>query len=224
MKRYVYTPNAETEMNFVVYTPDEPKENLPLITYLHGAGERGKNYENLFRHGVARLMNEGKEIDAVVLCPQCPANRVWDNVMDDLKAIIDATVEKYAVDKSRIYLTGSSMGGFGTWMAGLTFPNFFAAIAPVAGGGMSWRAAKLRTTPVFAYHGDKDDCVPLIYSQLMTDVLRANGGTVELCVLEDYGHCDGIAYAYENTDILEKLLNCRRTNFDRVSEICEEMF
>jgi predicted peptidase len=116
------------------------------------------------------------------------------------------------------------MGGYGTFMMGLTYSNFFAGIAPVAGGGMSWRAAKLRTTPVFAYHGDKDDCVPLVYSELMTNVLKANGGRVELRVLEGYGHCDGIDCAYENTDLIEKLFSCRRTDFARVPEICEEMF
>ncbi len=224
MKKYVFTCSNENEMNYLVYTPNEMKKQLPLIVYLHGAGERGKNYEHLNRHGLAKLLHEGVELEAVVLCPQCPALRVWDNVMDDLKEIIDRVVTKYLIDKERISITGSSMGGFGTWMAGLTFPNFFSAIAPVAGGGMSWRASKLRKTPVFAYHGDKDSAVPVIYSELMTQVIEKNGGAVKLCVLKGYEHNDGIDYAYRHTDLIENLLNSRRTDFEEVPEICADLF
>ena len=153
-------------MNYWFFLPNNYKENLPLMVYLHGAGERGKKIEHLSRHGLAKLLTEGKEIDAAVLIPQCPADCVWDNLPHSLKTLIDEVVDKYKIDVKRITVTGSSMGGFGTWMLGMTYPNFFAGLAPVAGGGMEWRAQNLSTTPVRAYHGKEDKTVECIRSQM----------------------------------------------------------
>ncbi len=210
-------------MNYVVYHPEEYRD-LPLLVYLHGAGERGKNVEHLTRHGVARLLAEGREYNAIVLTPQCPAEYVWDNVVKELKAIIDKVVDEYEVKPDRICITGSSMGGFGTWMMGLTYPNFFSAIGPVAGGGMSWRAAKLVSTPVYALHGDQDGVVPERCSLLMVEALKSLGYTVRYQSLKGFDHNDGIYEAYANTDLVEWLLAQRRTDFNRVAEICEDIF
>lgn len=210
-------------MNYKVFYPDN-FEDLPMIVYLHGAGERGTDSSHLFRHGIPKLISEGKEFNAVILCPQCPAFNVWDNVVDRVKGIIDTVAEEFHIKKDRITITGSSMGGFGTWMMGKTYPTFFAAIAPVAGGGMSWRAAKLSKTPIFAVHGNQDDAVPFVYSQLMVDAAKANGASVELLELDGFGHNDGIDYAYRNTKLINWLINQRRTDFEYVPEICEEMF
>ena len=222
IKDYMYNEN-EFDMNYKVFYPDN-YEALPLIVYLHGAGERGKNISHLYRHGIPKLISEGKEIPAVVLCPQCPDWCVWNNVVDRVKKIIDGVAEEFEIKKDRICITGSSMGGFGTWMMGKTYPSFFAAIAPVAGGGMSWRTSKLRTTPVLAVHGREDTVVPPVYSQLMVDGVNSNGGSAELIVLDGYGHNDGIDYAYRHTKIIEWLVNHRRTDFIYVPEVCEEMF
>ena len=93
-----------------------------------------------------------------------------------------------------------------------------------AGGGMVWRTPKLITTPVLAVHGVEDVVVPLIYSKLMVDGVNANGGCAEIIELNGYGHNDGIDFAYRNTKIMDWLLQQRRTNFEYISEICEEMF
>lgn len=213
----------EFGMNYRVFYPDN-YEDLPLLVYLHGAGERGENFSHLYRHGIPKLINEGKEIPAVVLAPQCPAWCVWDNIPDRLKGIIDRVAAEFNIKKDRVCITGSSMGGFGTWMMGKTYPNFFAAIAPVAGGGMSWRCAKLCTTPVIAMHGSEDTTVQPVYSQLMVDGVNRDGGSAELTLLEGYGHNDGIDYAYRNTDLIDKLLGFRRTDFTRIPEVLEGMF
>ena len=110
------------------------------------------------------------------------------------------------------------MGAFGAWAMGASYPNFFSAIAPVAGGGMSWRTPNFKTTPVFAVHGDMDVTVPCIYSRLMVDGVNKNGGDAQLVVLENKGHGDGIEYAYEHTDLLEWTLRQRRENFAPVPE------
>lgn len=211
------------KMNYAVYTP-EKYEDLPLMVYLHGAGERGLNISHLTRHGIPKLISEGREYPAVILTPQCPADRVWDNMVSQVKEIIDAVVEEYGIKKDRICITGSSMGGFGTWMMGLTYPDFFSAIAPVAGGGMSWRTQKLKNTPVFAVHGDKDSCVPIIYSTLMVDAVNRNGGNAQFIALEGKEHNDGIDYAYRETNLINWLLGQRRTDFTKVEEVFSNLF
>ncbi len=213
----------EFGMNFLVYHP-EKCENLPMIVYLHGAGERGTALEHLYRHGIAKMMNNGLELPAVVLCPQCPTWAVWDNVVDKVKSLIDFVAAEFAVDTSRITLTGSSMGGYGTFSMGLTYPNFFAGIAPVSGGGMSWRAVRLRNTPVLAVHGEKDNLVPFVCSQLMVENLRNGGGNVELIALKNFGHNDGIDFAYRSTKLISWLLAQKRTDFDHVPDVCEDCF
>ena len=214
----------EYSLQAILFTPSERVENPPLLIYLHGAGERGEKIEHLYRHGIPKLINDGKEIPAVVLCPQCPREVVWNNIVDKVKNLIDLIVGEYKLSLDRISITGSSMGGFGTWEMGLSYPNFFSAIAPVAGGGLSWRAERLITTPVKAYHGKLDIDVPLIHSQLMVDSVNVHGGKAELVILDEFGHNDGIEYTYFNTDIVSWLLENRRTNFEIVKDVCEECF
>lgn len=207
-----------------LFFPENANKNLPLLIYLHGAGERGENLEHLYRHGVPKLIHSGVEIPAVVLCPQCPAEFVWNNVVSDVKKLIDMVSDMVETLKDRICITGSRMGGFGTWEMGLTYPSFFSAIAPVAGGGLSWRCEKLRTTPVRAYHGTEDTLVPIIYSELMVNATNENGGCAELFKICGFGHNDGIDEAYANTDLISWLLSKRRTNFEYVEEFCEDYF
>ncbi len=228
MQKKIVTPAGETELNYILYTPANKSEtelsSLPLLVYLHGAGERGKKVEHLYRHALPMFLEEGREYEAIVLCPQCPADGVWDNYVKKLKALIDEVVEEYGVQKDRISLTGSSMGGYGTWMTALTYRNFFAAIGPVAGGGMSWRAGALVKTPVYTLHGDKDTAVPMVCTELMVNALKNAGGNVRFDVLVGFEHNDGIDEAYGNTELVEWLISQRRTDFERVPDICEEWF
>ena len=222
VKHYMYNEN-KYGMNYIVFYPDDITD-VPLLVYLHGAGERGKKISHIYRHGIPKLLKEGREINAVILCPQCPEQYVWDNVVETTKNIIDSVSEEFKIKKDRICITGSSMGGFGTWMMAKTYPSFFASAAPVAGGGMVWRTPKLKTTPILAVHGTEDDVVPLIYSKLMVDGVKRNGGHAEFIELNGYGHNDGIDFAYRNTKVIDWMLQARRTNFEKVAEICEDMF
>ncbi len=222
-KKVILHNTSEFGMNCLVYSPVNC-ENLPMIVYLHGAGERGTVIEHLYRHGLAKMMNNGLDIPAVVVCPQCPAWAVWDNVVDKVKGLIDSVAKEFSVDMSRITVTGSSMGGYGTFMMGLTYPNFFAGIAPVAGGGMSWRAIRLRNTPVLAVHGVKDGVVPFIYSELMVDILKNSCRNVELISLKNFDHNDGIDFAYRCTKLISWLLAQKRKDFDYVQDVCEDCF
>ena len=218
-----YLADNENKMNYGVAFPDNYKD-LPLVIYLHGAGERGKNFEHVYRHGIPKFIKEGREINAVVLFPQCPAPFIWNNMVNELKTIIDDVAEEYEILKDRIVLTGSSMGGYGTWETAMCFPETFAAIAPVAGGGVMWRTEKLKNVPVLAYHGEKDSVVPLSQSQIMVEYTVKNGGTAELNVLKGYEHNDGIDYAYRETDLIERLISYRKSDFTHIPEPCEEYF
>ena len=160
----------------------------------------------------------------MVLCPQCPAEYVWDNVVERVKGIIDAVAAEFRIEKDRICLTGSSMGGFGTFMMGKTYGGFFSAVAPISGGGMSWRACNLVNTPLWAIHGALDTLVPPILSELMVNATVAAGGSARLTLLENKGHNDGIDEAYRNTDVLSWLLAQRRTDFTPPPEFCSELF
>lgn len=212
-----------TNMNYGVAFPDNYKD-LPLLVYLHGAGERGTNFEHIYRLGIPKLIKEGREIDAVVLFPQCPGPFIWNNMVKELKSLIDAVAEEYGVLKDRIVLTGSSMGGYGTWETAMCYPETFAAIAPVAGGGVVWRTKKLKDVPVLAFHGEIDLVVPVSQSQVMVDYTVQNGGIAELNILNGYGHNDGIDYAYRETNLIERLISYRKHSFDHVFEPCEELF
>ncbi len=211
-------------MNRVIYHPEHP-ENLPLIVFLHGAGERGTNWTHLLRLALPKLLEEGLEIPAVVLCPQCPAHLVWDNVVEECKAEIDRVVQQYAIDTDRITVTGASMGGIGTWMMGLTYPNDFAAIAPVAGNcSMTWRSSNLLSTPVLAHHGDLDADVLLSSEKEMIKAVEDVGGQAELVILQGFAHNDGIEYAYAHGNVLEWLLNRKKDRSVQIREHLSELF
>ena len=223
MKTKVYLSTNEQSMNYGVAYP-ENYADLPLLVYLHGAGERGKNFDHVYRHAIPKLIKEGREIPAVVLFPQCPGPYIWNNMVKELKEVIDAVMEEYGIAKDRVLLTGSSMGGYGTWEMAMCYPEMFAAVAPVAGGGVVWRTGKLIKTPVLAYHGEIDCVVPLSQSEIMVEHTVGYGGDAQLCVLEGKDHGDGIDYAYRETDLIERLLSYRKTDFAHVPEPCEEMF
>ena len=223
MNSEFFISNTTHKLNCMVYYPDNYKD-LPLLVYLHGAGVRGEVVEHLTRHGIPRLISEGREISAVVLCPQCPRNFIWNNVTEEVKDIILETAEKYEIKKDRVVITGSSMGGYGTWETAMCYPELFAAAAPVAGGGVTFRTGKLKNMPIRAYHGTNDDAVEFINSELMVNATLRHGGKAELVALEGMGHNDAIDYAYRSTEIIDWLLEKRKTDFSRMPEPCEEWF
>ena len=221
----IYT-DGDFSMNYRIYAPKDTK-GLPLLVYLHGAGERGDALDvldHITRHGVPKLIGEGWEIPAVVLCPQCPTAYVWDNIPTRVRAIMDLVIRRYAVAPDRILLTGSSMGGYGTWMLAMTYPTLFAAIAPISGGAMSWRASNLVRTPVLATHGKEDTLVPPACSEMPVAALKAQGADATLLLFDGQGHNDAIDYAYRHGGVIDWLLSHRRTDFTPVPEFCHECF
>jgi predicted peptidase len=212
--------NGNFDLGYLVYEPDNrSKEPLPMIVFLHGAGERGNGKDELERvkvHALPKYIEAGADYPAIVLCPQCPENLVWNNIVVELKRLIDYVAENYNADKHRISVTGISMGGYGSWEMGITYPDFFSAIAPVCGGGFYWRGGILVNMPIWAFHGDKDNVVPVENSYQMIDSIIHSGGNPKFTVFHnvDHGSWDS---AYLETNVIDWLISQRRENIHEYS-------
>lgn len=214
MERKVYKfENKRIEkFNYLIHLPKlSDNEKLPLIVMLHGAGERGDDFDKISVHGIAKYIEAGERIDAIVIAPQCPENFIWNRLTAELKELIDHIIEEYNVDIDRVSITGLSMGGFGTWEMGMTYPGFFSALAPICGGGISWLSHQIGRTPVWAFHGDADNVVPISNSYEMCDKLKSYGGNVKLTVFHGVGH-NSWESAYEDTKLIEWLIASNRIN------------
>ena len=120
------------EMDYLLYLPEnynEQDKQWPLIVFLHGAGERGDDLDLVKLHGPPMLAEEGRDFEFIIASPQCPTSHWWPRRVEHVMVLIDELTETYQVDESRIYLTGLSMGGFGTWSTASAYPERFAAIA-----------------------------------------------------------------------------------------------
>lgn len=205
------------EANYLLYLPegyDTPGKRWPLMLFLHGAGERGNDLSLVEKHGPPKLIAEGKkDFPFVIVSPQCPEDAWWSDgpQVDTLNALLDHIIAHYRIDKDRIYVTGLSMGGFGTWRLACEYPDRFAAIAPICGGGEPYRVRKIAKLPVWVFHGGKDDVVPIQASQLMVDALKKANGNVEFTVYPEAGH-DSWTETYNNPALYEWFLKHKRSD------------
>ncbi len=185
----------------------EATKKFPLLIFLHGAGERGSDLEMVKKHGPPKLITAGKELPFIVVSPQCPTNERWS--VDVLNGMYKHVTKKYRVDKERVYLTGLSMGGFGTWEWAIDSPGKFAAIAPICGGGDPKKVAALKEMPVWVFHGGKDPVVPIKLSQDMVDALKAIGSEVKFTIYPEAGH-DSWTETYDNPELFKWFLQYTR--------------
>lgn len=194
---------SESKLKYSLYLPNEygqdKSRRWPLVIFLHGAGERGDDLEKLKVHGPPKLVAHGKQFPFILLSPQCPDGTWWNNEIDELVNLIDNIEENYRVDKSRIYLTGISMGGYGSWGLAAAQPERFAAVAPICGGGDPKTAHLIKDIPIWTLHGDKDPTVPLAKSQEMVDAIRAAGGNPQFTIYPRIGH-DSWTRTYESDE------------------------
>ncbi len=197
------------QVGYLLYLPENynTSSKWPLLLFLHGSGERGEDIEKVKVHGPPKLIANGKSFPFIVVSPQCPEGQLWS--ITDLDALLNEISENYKVDPDRIYVTGLSMGGFGTWELAIKYPNRFAAIAPVCGGGNFRLVNELKNLPIWVFHGAKDNVVPLKSSQEMVDALEKAGGNAKFTVYPEAGH-DSWTETYDNPELYEWFLKQNR--------------
>ncbi len=219
--------NAKTTWRYVVYVPHEytPEKEWPLIVFLHGAGERGDDGLKQTQVGIGAAIRLNPErFPAIVIFPQCPDGGFWDLILDPMETAIQQARADYRIDEKRIYLTGLSMGGYGTWIWGAVKADTFAALLPICGGGdvpqieklldrklthdfggMEERVKKLATLPIWAFHGAKDPVVPPASSQQMVELVKKAGGNVKYT---EFPHAEHNSWddAYQDEDAIKWLL------------------
>ena len=198
----------------------ESGKTYPLVLFLHGAGERGDDNVKQLMY-FPELMADAdhrEKYPCYVLAPQCRRNKWWaglrrraesDESDDDgdprthqmrvVEGILAETLENYPIDRSRVYLTGLSMGGYGSWDLAARHPDWFAAVVPICGGGDASQAESLATVPIWAAHGGADPVVPPARSQEMIEAIRAAGGEPKYTEYEGVGH-NSWTPAYEAED------------------------
>lgn len=198
--------------DYLLYLPEgykpEGKERYPLMLFLHGFGERGDNLEQIKVHGPFKEIAKGRKFPFIIVAPQMPLTETsWD--VDKLTGLLDDIESKYRVDKKREYVTGISMGGFGTWALASYTPARFAAAVPICGGGNFLTAFQLKNVPVWAFHGDKDPTVPIAQDQSMVDAMKSVGGDVKFTIIPGGLH-DVWTPIYAGTEIYDWLLQHQR--------------
>lgn len=201
-------PNAP-KCKYLLFLPEgyaqgDAKKRWPLMLFLHGAGERGTNLTLVKKHGPPKLVEKDRSFPFVLVSPQCPRRRWWD--VKVLTGLLDDVVKTHAVDKDRIYVTGLSMGGFGTWALAAATPGRFAAIVPICGGGKTGAAKQIKDIPTWVFHGGRDGVVPPARSRQMVDAMKAAGAkSVQLTIYPQAGH-DSWSKTYDNPELYKWLL------------------
>lgn len=206
----------EVDYPYLLHIPSSDETvingNWPLLVFLHGSGERGVDYDLLKKHGPPKIIASGKDFPFITLSPQCPLNQRWDPIA--LNELLKEIIHNHPVDKSRIYLTGLSMGAYGTWDWAIQYPNTFAAIAPICGGDdrNAWNAPQtISELPIWAFHGAMDNVVPVQNTINIVKRLRENGSDVKLTIYPMAGH-DSWTETYNNPKLYEWFLEHSNSN------------
>ena len=203
----------ERPLEYLLHLPknyeSSPQEQWPLILFLHGSGERGSDVDRVKREGLPKEIEEGGKFPFLVVSPQCPEDSRWTEELDALTRLLDEIQSRYHVDPSRIYLTGLSLGGHGTWHLAAKMPQTFAAIAPVCGRGEVQMAEALKNIPTWVFHGDQDDVVSIQHSMDMVKAIEKQGGDIRFTIYEGVGH-DSWTETYRNPQLYEWFLEHKK--------------
>ena len=218
LQKRVHTNDAGEKLPYRLFVPadyDKTKRHA-LILFLHGAGERGSENEKQLKHAqFLRFASEEvqKQQPAIIVAPQCPAGR-QPNGKDDYKwvqvdwgaktpiatpiepsyamrltfEILDALEKEFNIDENRRYVTGLSMGGYGTFDAMVRRPKYWAAAVPICGGMDNSKADESAHVPMWIFHGDKDNAVPIERSRTAVAALKAAGGSPKYTEYKNAGH------------------------------------
>jgi predicted peptidase len=200
-------------LNYLLYLPESyapgaEGRRWPLVVFLHGAGERGDDLSKVKIHGPPMLVEQGKSFPFILASPQCPEGEWWTE--QPVLELIDHLEQTHRIDPQQIYLTGLSMGGYGTWHFATRAPERFAAIAPVCGGGVPYQMRWIKHLPVWAFHGDKDTAVPVEESTRLVTALKQQGNqNAKITVYPGVGH-NSWSEAYNSGELYQWLLSFKR--------------
>jgi len=181
---------------YLAHTPkgygDDPAKRWPLVIYLHGGSDRGTDLTKVYSSGIPDQLYRGREFPFIVVAPQCPALLRW-STDDWFEAFFEEVTSKYRVDEDRVYLTGVSLGGEGTWYLAAKYPERFAAIAPMSGFTsrttfIDENLKNLERMPIWAFHGERDLVVPVGETQRMIDRLKDRNPRLKYTLEPDVGH------------------------------------
>ncbi len=190
------------ELGYALHIPAEIKEKKPLLIFLHGSGEKGTDIEKVKIHGPFKYLKDHK-LDAYVLAPQCPEGEEWDTEV--LYRLIVKIEKENNIDSDRIYVTGLSLGGWGTWNLAFAHPDKFAAIVPISGFVdliQLEQTCKIAKIPTRIFHGLMDDVVSIDYAITIYKELKKCNSNVELTIFDDAGH-DSWSRVYDNQEIYD---------------------
>ena len=197
---------------YLLFLPEgygQQKKRWPLILFLHGAGERGDDLNKVKVHGPPKIVEKRKDFPFIVVSPQCPEDDWWTRKTEVLINLLDDIIARYDVDTERIYLTGLSMGGYGSWALASEYPDRFAAVVPICGGGNRIMSITLKDMPIWAFHGAKDSVVPVEESKDLVEAINARGGNAKLTIYPEANH-DSWTETYNNQGVYDWLLEHRR--------------
>jgi predicted esterase len=198
-------------LQYLTHLPEgydaDTNKRWPLIIHLHGSSFEGTDLKRASWSVIPRLLDGGMKLPAVVITPQMPRRGGWHP--EQVNDLLDQLLAKYRVDPDRVYLTGPSMGGAGTWDYAVAYPERLAAAVPICGWGDAANAARIKDLPVWIFHGDKDMNVNIEGSQRMFDALVPLGGRVRYTIYTDGPHGIG-SYTYKNPEVIAWMLQQRR--------------
>jgi predicted peptidase len=212
INRLVRPISKTVEVPYLLHLPEEygtSAERWPLILHLHGAGERGSDLKKVRAFGLARVCVRNPKFPFIVVSPQCPENDFWRN--DVLFALLDEMCEQFAVDPDRIYVTGASMGGYGTWSLAAHEPERFAAVAPICGRAAGLWTWALKSLPIWVFHGEWDPIVSIEESRRMVEGLKEIGNDARFTIYPRALH-DVWTRTYRGTELFDWFLTHRRSD------------
>ncbi|MDP6877541.1 MAG: prolyl oligopeptidase family serine peptidase [Candidatus Marinimicrobia bacterium] len=199
-------------LDYLFYLPEDYKNDKdkkwPTILFLHGMGERGDDLELVKIHGVPKIVDSKKDFQFIAISPQCPIDFVWrdEEMLIALESLLLKIIKNFRVDKSRLYVTGLSMGGRGTWAIAAYRPDLFAAAAPICGGGDPTTASRLTKLPFWVFQGALDEVHFPKESEIMIKSLKNKGGEVRYTLYPELHH-DSWTITYDNSELYKWFLS-----------------
>ena len=185
----------------------DSKKKWPLILFLHGIDERGKDINLIKLHGIPKVVESNKSFPFITLSPQCPLKFDWrdDTIQYEVISILEDFIKNNNVDKNRVYITGLSMGGYGTWGIISKRPEIFAAAIPICGGGNPEKALRIKDLPIWAFHGEDDSVIPVQETISMVEEINKINGNIKFTKYPNTNH-NSWTKTYNNKDIYNWLL------------------